>query len=88
MRKDVLKVREFVKAEDHLTSPHVFEFFIDDVTGIRSRSFLTTDATMPNYRVAFVAPLWLPDPESQRILRAKALLEIDSEYILLKEADW
>lgn len=88
MREDVLQIKEFVNPEDHLTSHHGFEFFIDYTTGIRSRSFLSDHPEKRDFRVAYIDESWLRDPDAQRAIRAHALLEIGSEYILIPEADW
>jgi hypothetical protein len=88
MRDDVLRIREFVKTEDHLTSHHGMEFFIDEATGIRSRSFLSDHPEKKDFRVAYVAKRWLRDREAQKTIREAALLEIGGDYVLLRESQW
>jgi hypothetical protein len=88
LRDDVLRIKQYVHTEDHLTSHHGLEFFIDETTGIRSRSFLSNHPEKKNFRVAFVADRWLRNGEAEQALREKALLEIGSQYILMLESDW
>ncbi|HEY8269330.1 MAG TPA: hypothetical protein VIG33_00455, partial [Pseudobdellovibrionaceae bacterium] len=68
LQEEILKINKFVKPEDHLTSHHGLEFFVDYTTDIRSRSFLSDHAEKKAFRIAYIANSWLPDSETQRAL--------------------
>ncbi|MES2767842.1 MAG: hypothetical protein V4596_01745 [Bdellovibrionota bacterium] len=88
IKEEVLRIKEFVEPQDHLTSHHGLEFFIDYTTGIRSRSFLSDYPEQKAFRVAYLARSWIRKNEVQVAARQQALLEIGSEYLLFKEIDW
>lgn len=88
IKSDVMRITEFVTPEDHLTSHHGLEFFVDYVTGIRSRSFLSDHPEKKDFRIAYIAKSWIRKPEIQEGIRKLGILEIGSEYLLLKESDW
>lgn len=85
---DVLKIKNYVRPEDHLTSHHGLEFFIDYTTGIRSRSFLSDHPERSDFRVVYAAANWLRNSEASQDLQSHALLAIGSEYLLMPEFDW
>lgn len=89
IRSGVEQIPSVVKPEDHLTSHHGLEFFVDYVTGIRARSFLAAeDFSGRRFRIAFF-PSELPpvSPAGKELERIK-LLALGRGYFLLKEGDW
>lgn len=88
LRADAIRIRDYVRPEDHLTSHHGLEFFIDYVTGIRSRSFLSEHPEKADFRLAY-APSWLIEAGLARDeLNQAKLADFGANYVLIPEADW
>ena len=88
IESDVLKIKNYVRPEDHLTSHHGLEFFIDYTTGIRSRSFLSDHPEQHDFRVVYAPAGWIRNSAATEDLRTNALLSIGSEYLLMPELEW
>jgi hypothetical protein len=89
LRAGVEKIPEIVRPEDHLTSHHGLEFYIDYVTNIRSRSFLAAEGfTGSRYRVVYM-PRWkLRGGPARDGLDQANLLDLGKGYMLMPEEDW
>lgn len=85
----VSRITALVDKEDYLISHHGLEFYVDYITGIRSRSFVAEPAFKNEiYRIAFVPQGRLGDGPVMNELNQAKILDIDSNYFLIKEKDW
>lgn len=89
LRADVEKIPSLVHPEDHLTSHHGMEFFVDYVTDIRSRSFLADPAFEgKRFRLVYAAPAWTRASILGDEIDQVKLLDVGNSYYLMQEEDW
>jgi len=81
-------IEKFVRPADHITAQHGLEFFVDYMTGIRCRSFISDDSEIKQFRVAYVPSSLVNDTEGDQTIAKLKLTQICPDYVLLKEDDW
>lgn len=89
LKAGVEKIPEIVKPEDHLTSHHGLEFYIDYMTNIRSRSFLAAEGFAGlKYRVVYMPRWMLKGGPARDELDQASLLDLGKGYMLMTEEQW
>ena len=85
---EVQNVKSYVTSSDHLTSHHGLEFYVDYITGIRSRSFISDDPKKESFRLAFVPDWLISESLARDEINQLKLMDLGKNYVLIHESDW